>query len=107
MPRCDLGAVAKRKATFKGVSAWFCAGSSAPSANPSGYRALCAGNRDWPAEFYANRQAAPIRVVQSVPFLFFLFSYTLPLALPDESIMQRQEDTNDRHGNARRDPDQA
>lgn len=107
MPRCDLGTVAKQKATFKGVSAWFCAGSAAPSANPSGYRALCAGNRDWPAEFRANRQAALIRLVLSVPFLFFSFSYTLPLGLLGESIMQRQEEPNDRHGNARRDPDQA
>ena len=93
MPRCDLGTVAKQKATFKGVSAWFCAGSAAPSANPSGYRALRAGNRDRPAEFCANRQAAVIRSVLFVPFLFFSFSYTLPLGLPSESIIQDKEET--------------
>lgn len=107
MPRCDLGAVAKQKATLEVVSAAFCAGSAALSANPAGYRTTLAGTRDWPAGFCANCHAALIRVVLSVPFLFFSFSYTLPLGLPDDSIMQRQEDTNDRHGNARRDPDQA
>lgn len=107
MPRCDLGTVAKQKATIEGVSAAFCASCAAPSANPSGYCAWRAGNRDWPAELCANRQAAVIRLVLSVPFLFFSFSYTLPLGLPGESIMQRQEEPNDRHGNARRDPDQA
>lgn len=107
MARCDLGTVAKQKATIEGVSAWFCADGAAPSASLAGYRARRAGNRDWSAEFRANRQAALIRLVLSVPFLFFSFSYTLPLGLLGESIMQRQEEPNDRHGNARRSPDQA
>lgn len=88
MPRCDLGTVSKQKTTLEAASDWFCADRAALSANSAGYRARQAGWRDWLTGICANRQAAVIRPVLFVPFLFFSFSYTHPLGLPGESIMQ-------------------
>jgi hypothetical protein len=89
----DLGRLAKQKATWMRVSACFCANAAAPSATRAGYRARCAAIRAQAAEFCANRMDAVIRFALSVPFLFFSFSYTLPLGLPSESIIQDKEET--------------
>jgi DNA-binding phage protein len=43
--------------------------------------------RAFMADFCANRQSGVIRPFLYVPFMFFSFSYTLPLGLADESII--------------------
>lgn len=93
MARCDLRRIPKQKATWMRVAACFCANAAAPSATRAGYRARCAAIRAQAAEFCANRMDAVIRFVLFVPFLFFSFSYTLPLGLPSESIIQDKEET--------------
>lgn len=72
--------------------ACFCAHAAAPSAVQAEYRAGRAAFRVQAAGFCANRREAVIRFVLSVPFLFFSFSYTLPLGLPSESIIQDKEE---------------
>ena len=93
MAPCDLDTAAKRKATSETAGACFCANAAAPSARRAGYRARRAAIRVQAAGFCANRMDAVIRSVLYVPFLFFSFSYTLPLGLPSESIIQDKEDT--------------
>ncbi|GAA0760005.1 hypothetical protein GCM10009076_11260 [Erythrobacter ramosus] len=93
MAPSDLGRLAKQKATWMRVGACFCADAAAPSATRAGYRTRRAAIRVQAAGFCANRMDAVIRSVLYVPFLFFSFSYTLPLGLPSESIIQDKEET--------------
>ena len=93
MAPSDLGRLAKQKATWMRVGACFCAHAAAPCAVRAGYRARCAAIRVQAAGICANRMDAVIRFVLYVPFLFFSFSYTLPLGLPGESIIQDKEET--------------
>ena len=93
MAPSDLGCLAKQKATWMRIGACFCANAAAPSATRAGYRARRAAIRAQAAGFCANRMDAVIRSVLYVPFLFFSFSYTLPLGLPSESIIQDKEET--------------
>jgi hypothetical protein len=87
MAPSDFGRLAKQKATWKRVGACFCAHAAAPSAVRAGHRARCAVIRVQEAGICATRMDAVIRSVLYVPFLFFSFSYTLPLGLTSESII--------------------